>query len=122
MSFILIFVSFIISCFVEKIKTVENNILNMNNKLIAPYLNIQNNTNTKNIRKLQEPHPINIFVDITQLERQLEGYDDDLDIIKGAIEKAKETIQKLIKIKTKTSTINIMNYISKLDTFFKSLF
>ena len=118
MAFILIFVSILILCFFNKIQSGDNYIKNLNIKLDEPYLNIQNTTDTKNIRKLEESRPLKIKIDTTILERNLEEYEEEVNTIKKAIEDAKETIIKIIKIKTKISTnsINILDYVDKFES------
>ena len=117
MAFILIFVSIIILCLIEKIETGDNNITNINNKLNNSYLKAQNTTNTKNKRKLVEARDINILIDVTQLKSDIKGMGKNEEIanINAAIEKAIETIRGLIKIKTEESSINILDYINELD-------
>ena len=121
MSFNLIFVTIIIVFFFKEIQTEEKNITYMNNEIVDPYLNIQNTSNTKDIRKLQSPTPINIFVDTTILERNLEDDDKEKNAIKAAIKKAQETLQKIIKIKTKTNPINILKYLNKFSSNYQTL-
>jgi len=118
MSFNFIFVSFIISCFFKKIETEDNNITNKNIKLAEPNLNIQNITNTENIRKLEEEtREIIITTDTTVLEMDLLRYEEEMTAIKNAIEKAKETLNKIIRIKTtiNTNSINILDYAEKFQ-------
>lgn len=119
MSFNLIFIHIIFSFLFEKIENIDRNITNMSNKLTNPFLNAQNTTNSIKIRRL-EAHPINILVDSTQLEDDLYSYPKEIKAVNAAIETAKATIQKLIKIKKETSPINILNYINKLDNSFRT--
>jgi len=119
MSFNFIFVSFIILCFFEKIETEDNNITNKNIKLADPYLNIQNSTNTENIRKLEEEfRDLKINADTSILESNLKDYDQEVEAIKSAVEEAITTLKKIIKIKTsiKTNSIKILDYIDKFNS------
>jgi hypothetical protein len=112
MSLNLIFASIIFFCFAAKIET------NMKNKLIEHNLNIQNTTHMNITRKLSEPHPIKIHVDTSQLEDDLKKSAEELNAFKNAVKKAIEYIQKIIKMKTETSPIDVLKYIDRLDKDF----
>jgi len=118
MQFNLVFVSIIIYCFFQKIDTLDHNMIKKSNKLNDSYLTIKNTTNSTSIRKLQESREIDIVVDTSILEGMLtwtqEGL-EETERIKKAIIIAQNNIKKLIKIKTNTNSINILQHVEKFD-------
>lgn len=89
----------------DEIKTFEINQINQTqkNKTLDENINVTNPINHNKTRKLQTANyePIRIYIDTYQFDNTLNnnGYDsNDLELIYKALNKAKNTLEKLIKV------------------------
>jgi len=101
----------------DEIKTFDNNQINQKhkNKTLDENINIANSINNNKTRKLQTSNfePIRIYIDTYQFNNTLNliGYDsNDLLLINKALNKAKNALEKLIKVQRESNVISVDDY------------
>lgn len=109
----------------DEIKTFDINQINQNqkNKTFDENINITNPINNNKTRKLQTANyePIRIFIDTYQFNTALNfiGYDsNELELINQALNKAKSTLEKLIKVQRESNIISAEDYETLIKTNF----
>lgn len=110
----------------EEIKTFEINQIKQTqkNKTLDENINVTNSVNHNKTRKLQTANyePIRIYIDTYQFDAALNigGYDsNDLELIYKALNKAKNTLEKLIKVQRESNVISADDYKTLLENNFR---
>lgn len=114
---------FILKIFLfDKIKAFDINPINQSQKIknLDENVNIKNPINTNRTRKLQEESykPIRIFIDNIIMNDTLKREKTTLDLINKALYRAKNTLEKLIKVKREPNGISAADYKQSLEENF----
>jgi len=109
----------------DQIKAFDINQLNQTQKgkALDENINIKNPINNNKIRELQSPNyqPIRIYLDTYRFNTSIGALDftqAEIDLMHTALNKAKDTLEKLIKVQRESNVINAQEYKKLIEDLF----